>query len=120
MPIRPENRALYPRDWKAISLYVREVRARNRCECHGECARDSGKRACVYDDDGRCLAVNTYPNPRTGSKVVLTVAHLNDDPSTADPDLLLALCQSCHLSLDRELHKRNAAATRAAAKPTLF
>ena len=31
MPIRPENRALYPKDWPAISLEVRE-RAGWRCE----------------------------------------------------------------------------------------
>lgn len=31
MPIRPENRARYPKDWKAISLEVREA-AGWRCE----------------------------------------------------------------------------------------
>jgi len=31
MPIRPENRARYPKDWPAISASIR-VRAGNRCE----------------------------------------------------------------------------------------
>lgn len=47
MPIRPENKALYPKDWKAISLEVREragwcceglepypdCRGLTKCEC---------------------------------------------------------------------------------------
>ena len=31
MPIRPENRSRYPKDWKAIAASIRE-RAGNRCE----------------------------------------------------------------------------------------
>jgi hypothetical protein len=30
MPIRPENRARYPKDWKAISLRIRRERAEGR------------------------------------------------------------------------------------------
>lgn len=35
MPIRPENRARYPRDWKLRSRFVRFVRARGKCEWCG-------------------------------------------------------------------------------------
>lgn len=35
-PIKPENRARYPKDWKAIRAAVLE-RAGSRCECMGEC-----------------------------------------------------------------------------------
>lgn len=35
MPIRPENRARYPKDWKLRSRFVREVRAGRRCEWCG-------------------------------------------------------------------------------------
>lgn len=52
MPIKPENRARYPADWKLRSRFVRLVRARGRCEW--------------------CGAVNGQPHPVTGSKVVLT------------------------------------------------
>jgi hypothetical protein len=31
MPIRPENKARYPKDWKQISLRIR-ARADNKCE----------------------------------------------------------------------------------------
>jgi len=86
----------YPSDWKAISLRIRE-RDGNRCKF--------------------CGAENGKPNPKTGSKVVLTVAHLhNPDPMCVDDDNLAALCQSCHLTLDGKLHAQHAKQTRLAKK----
>lgn len=77
MPIRPENRARYPADWKLRSRFVRFVRARGRCEW--------------------CGAGHGEPHPVTGSKVVLTTAHLHDDrPEAASLLNLAALCQRCH------------------------
>lgn len=35
MPIRPENVARYPKDWKLRSRFVRQYRAKNRCEWCG-------------------------------------------------------------------------------------
>ena len=35
MPIRPEMRARYPKDWALRSRFVRFVRARGRCEWCG-------------------------------------------------------------------------------------
>lgn len=106
MPIKAENRKLYPPDWSAISLQIRTVRAAGRCECTGHCG---------LDHDGRCAAVNGQPNPRTGSQVVLTVAHLNHDPADCRPSNLLGACQQCHLRYDRDHHRQTAAATRRAA-----
>lgn len=68
MPIKAENLALYPADWPEISLHIRTVRAEGRCECVGECGRHPGP--------DRCTALNGKPHPVTGSRVVLTVAHL--------------------------------------------
>jgi hypothetical protein len=45
--------------------------------------------------------------------VVPTIAHLDHDRTNNDYGNLKALCQKCHLDLDREQHRRNAAATRA-------
>ena len=42
MPIRPENKARYPKNWKEIADRIRK-RARNRCECRGECGIDHGE-----------------------------------------------------------------------------
>jgi len=68
------NRALYPDDWEAISLRIRE-RAGWRCEW---CEAEYGK-----------------PNPITGSIVVLSVAHLDHNPANCADDNLVALCQKC-------------------------
>ncbi|MGH3449557.1 MAG: hypothetical protein ACRDQW_02300, partial [Haloechinothrix sp.] len=49
----------------------------------------------------------------TGTRVVLTVAHLNHTPEDCHPDNLRALCQGCHLHHDRDHHVRTRARTRA-------
>ena len=100
MPIRADLRLLYPANWKAISLRRREAAAW-RCEW--------------------CQARQGEPNPFTGSIVVLTVAHLDRDPSNnpEDGSNHAALCQRCHLNHDREQHMRNAAVTRRRAMATL-
>jgi hypothetical protein len=77
MPIRPEMKARYPADWKLRSRFVRFYRAKNHCEW--------------------CGAENGKPNPRTGSRVVLTCAHVYDHrPEAASLLNLAALCQYCH------------------------
>ena len=93
MPIRPEMRARYPADWKLRSRFVRFYRARNRCEW--------------------CGAMNGCAHPVTGSRVVLTVAHVhNHRPEAASLLNLAALCQRCHLRHDAKLHALNAAEKR--------
>jgi 5-methylcytosine-specific restriction endonuclease McrA len=89
MPIRVENRDRYPADWKAISLAVRE-RAGQRCEW--------------------CPAENGKPHPVTGSRVVLTVAHLNHKPEDCAPENLRALCQRCHNTYDAPMRRAGIAA----------
>ena len=103
MPIRPEERARYPRNWRAISLSIRE-RAEGRCE---------GSPA--YPD---CRATNGHSHPVTGSRVVLTVAHLDHQPENCEPENLKAMCQRCHLTYDARHHARNAYATRMAKRNT--
>lgn len=91
MPIRPENRGRYPKDWKLRSHFVRFVRAKGRCEW--------------------CDAVHGQPHPITGSIVVLTTAHVFDDRPEASSLLnLAALCQRCH---NRHDAKARRAGTRA-------
>jgi hypothetical protein len=100
MPIRPENRARYPADWKAISLEAREA-AGWRCE---------GSPA--FPD---CRADNAEPHPVTGSKVVLTVAHLDHQPENCDRSNLRAWCQRCHNTYDAPERWKGIQARRAAA-----
>lgn len=87
----------YPPDWKQIRAAILE-RAGNKCE---------GSPA--YPD---CRAANGEPHPVTGSKVVLTIAHLNHTPDDCRPENLRAWCNRCHLTYDADHHARNAANTR--------
>ena len=82
---------LYPPNWKEISKRIR-ARAGWKCEF--------------------CGAENYRAHPRTGSRVVLTVAHLGHDPMNCSEDNLRALCQGCHLRYDARQHAANAARTR--------
>ena len=101
MPIRPENRALYPADWSKLSYHIRFVRARRRCEF-------------LTFDGKRCTAVHGKPHPHTGATVVLTTAHLDHDPRNNDPANLRAGCQSCHNRYDRAHRLETANRTRMA------
>lgn len=105
MPIRPENKGRYPKDWDDISRRIRFERAKGRCES--------------------CGAEHGQPHPKTGSIVVLTTAHLDHDPANCDrmdqgyPMLpkeesnLRAWCQKCHNSYDAR-HRRSGINQRAA------
>lgn len=88
MPIRPENRARYPRDWKIISKRIR-IRAGSRCEFCG-----------IPDGDVQ---------PGSGAIVVLTVAHMDHVPENCSDENLKALCQKCHNSYDAEHRSKNRA-----------
>lgn len=95
MPIRESQRSLYPPNWPEISRRIRE-RSKGRCEW--------------------CGAENYQPHPVTGSRVVLTVAHLNHDPRDVSDENLAALCQRCHLTYDAKEHAAHARETRRAKK----
>ncbi len=89
MPIK--DKTIYPRNWKEISLRIR--------------ARECDK--CKF-----CGAKNYEAHPLTGSRVILTVAHLDHNPGNNTDENLAALCQKCHLALDKDQHIATARATR--------
>jgi hypothetical protein len=90
MPIRPENRSRYPKNWPHIS---REVRRKACDRCEG---------SPFYPD---CRAINGALHPVTDSIVVLTVAHLDHQPENCDPDNLRAWCQRCHNTYDMKMRR---------------
>lgn len=93
MPIRPENKDRYPADWALRSRFVRFHRAKNRCEW--------------------CGAENGKAHPVTGSKVVLTCAHVHDHrPEAASLLNLAALCQKCHNGHDAQQRAKTRATRR--------
>jgi hypothetical protein len=100
MPIRPENRARYPRDWKAVSAAIR-ARAGGRCECEGECGLHR-----TTPGPRRCVEQNGEAARFAKGKVVLTVAHLDHTPENCQPSNLKAMCQRCHLRYDVAHHAR--------------
>jgi hypothetical protein len=109
MPIRPENKARYPKDWKQISERIRFKRADNRCECTGECGDDHtcepGNPVYGRRPNRRCTARNYEEHPVTGSKVILTVAHLNHKVEDCDDGNLKAMCQRCHNKMDAPMRR---------------
>lgn len=82
----PIKRHLYHPDWNRISSQIRE---QADWKCEGTPIHPN------------CEAVNGELHPDTGSKVVLTVAHMDQNPANNDPANLRALCQRCHLAWDR-------------------
>jgi len=96
MPVRDPS--AYPREWASIRRSIL-ARAENRCE---------GSPA--YPD---CRAANHEPHPVTGSRVVLTIAHLDHDPQHNLPDNLRAWCQRCHNTYDAPHRAANRRATMA-------
>lgn len=108
MPIRPENKKRYPKNWPEISRRIRFDRAKGQCEFM-VMALDlqTGRQY-----QARCGAKNGAPHPRTGSKVVLTVAHLDHTPENCADDNLMAMCQQHHLRYDLEHHAKTRAANK--------
>ena len=110
MPIRPENKARYPKDWKAISERIRFKRAESRCECEGECGDshilEAGNIVYGRKPKERCTAMNYQEHPITGSKVILTVAHLNHEVEDCSDKNLKAMCQRCHNKMDAPMRRK--------------
>ena len=100
MPVAAENRARYPKDWALRSYFVRFVRGRGLCEW--------------------CGARHGALHPITGSRVVLTCAHIFDDrPEEASLLNLAGLCQRCHNRHDAKA-RRARRAERIQLTPSLF
>ena len=60
---------------------------------------------CGQDHGGRCDAMNGQLHPQTGSKVVLTVMHLDHQPENNVDENLLAGCQRCHNKYDAPMRR---------------
>lgn len=143
MPIKPENRARYPKDWSSLSLAAKD-RSGWKCQHEGCKARQYSIGIWHRPDGGVHQWAEQYAPPATyaeartvaaeawwevqhlgGDKltiIVLTVAHLNHAPEDCRPENLAAMCQRHHLAYDAQHHKETAYTTRkrAAATADLF
>ena len=122
MPIRPENRSRYPKDWPAISLRIRE-RAGQKCEWCG--VENYALGAWIEGKWWRAAPKGTGLNddPRPGgqfpcwhpsgadvqwakvTRIILTVAHLDHTPENCADENLKALCQRCHNRYDMPMRR---------------
>lgn len=118
MPIRAENRWLYPIDWRQLSDAVRFGRAGARCE---RCRRPHRRHVAHlgdgrwWDGDARCWRSGQGRRVALGERavlarvrttyVVLACAHLDHDPGNNAPANLAALCQRCHMLHDAAEHR---------------
>lgn len=134
MPIKPENRARYPKDWPQIRerILARAGHACEKCKAPNRTriARGAGKDEGTYMlDTAEVFCAET--GQRLGScrhsdyelarmvDVVLTIAHLDHTPENCADDNLRAWCQKCHLAYDADHHRANSWATRRAKAGTL-
>lgn len=101
MPIKPENKARYPKNWKEIRARILE-RAGNKCEFCGV--------------ENHTYKLKSTPTKNGGTmqrvKVVLTIAHMEQPIENCSDENLKALCQLCHLNYDRAHHLAESAKTR--------
>ncbi len=88
----PVDWSKYSKNWKTEIRPAILLRAKNHCEF--------------------CHAKNYAPHPVTGSRVILTIAHLNHDTYDNNFENLKALYQKCHLTYDAQLHAQHARETR--------
>ena len=132
MPIKPENRDRYPKDWPTIRQRIL-ARARHRCEQEGCTAvhRELGYwrdgawvplpralREAGYERAGQIVACSDGPDIKI-IMIVLTIAHLDHQPENCADDNLRAWCQRHHLAYDAQHHKESAYATRKAKANTM-
>jgi hypothetical protein len=111
MPIRPENKKLYPANWKEIREEIK-LRANDCCELCGVMNHDHGFR----NDTGKFVSVvskfhHEIPDNVKIIRIVCTVMHLNHDPTDNGepgnrPNLKFG-CQKCHNNYDAKFRAEN-------------
>jgi len=106
VPIKPENKKLYPKNWKEIRRQILK-RADNKCEFCGLENHITGYRTkegnFIQCEGMECETANL--DEEHLFKIVLTIAHLDHNPTNNNPDNLRALCQKCHNNYDKEHRK---------------
>lgn len=107
--------SLYPQNWQELRTQTL-TRAENLCECRGECGSEHEGERCSAPNGLWIVRYRKHPafwrtpgllrrtellSYEAPIKVILTCAHLCHQKSCADLSHLRALCQRCHLLLDR-------------------
>jgi hypothetical protein len=116
----PMNRKLYPKDWEAIALEIKQA-ANWTCEFCGKPCRPP---EISLNQTGEWLEEN-YPewlhhltdeieddehgviDLEKPQRFTLTTAHLDHNPANCEVHNLKALCSVCHCRYDSEHHKQS-------------
>ncbi len=113
MPIRPDLKDRYPKNWATVIRPAILERAGHRCEWCGvpNHVYRLGRTNRWTDDLGQTETWLLDGEPVT--RIVLTIAHVVDvSPENCAEDNLLALCQRCHNTLDAPMRARSRRAGR--------
>nr|WP_275336245.1 HNH endonuclease [Nodosilinea sp. TSF1-S3]MDF0369105.1 HNH endonuclease [Nodosilinea sp. TSF1-S3] len=103
------DRSRYPDNWEAIALDVKNA-AEWQCQKCGRPCLQPGEEWGYFACEASALGwADDLDRP---GRFVLTVAHLDQDPSHNDPANLKALCAPCHLRHDAPYRSANSRAKR--------
>lgn len=111
------NRKLYPANWEAIALEIKNAAGWKCQECGRPCRKpgEDWSDFCQSllagggpEDEWYLQTGEEYHNELTGEwgwiekpgRFTLTVAHLNHQPEDCRPENLRALCAPCHCRYD--------------------
>lgn len=99
----PWNRSLYPKDWGSIARQVKDESGWTCENCGKQCKHPDEQPLEFLEKirTGRlseCPVVSEYLEHPT--RWVLTVAHLDHNPSNCERQNLRALCAPCHCRYD--------------------
>lgn len=147
LPIKPELRHLYGREWRTITRPRILERAGNKCECCGapnhttvlrafDWWTPSTLEALVFLHRGRIhgkevtelpwtfgkhTRVSHFPHHKEmkWSAIQIGIAHLDHDPTHEDDDNLAAFCRRCHLIYDLGKHRDTRATRKDQARPII-
>lgn len=105
------NRHLYPSNWEAIALEIKQ-NANWICQgCAKPCRRPKESIQAFISrtfDTVNAEEAIAYPQ-----RYCLTVAHLDHTPPNCDYSNLRALCSVCHLRYDKDHHVKSRKANKA-------
>lgn len=113
MPIRPEMKDRYPKDWKLRSKFVRFVRGKGLCEnCgapHGLIVIRTGEGTeWRHTNMADLCALQAGEDVPGAVKIILTTAHVYDHrPEAASLLNLAGWCQLCHNRHDNKMRREN-------------
>lgn len=101
MPIHPDLKPLYPPDWDEISAAIKAEQGHKCAEC------GVPDRIHIYRFSNEATSWKSVDDLKShefpkGAPVfiVLTTAHLDQNPANNNRNNLKALCQMCHNRLD--------------------